>query len=322
MSHNKRLILGALVGALLLPFQACTNGSTPAKEPPAKREQAPSSVQSQSEKPPPEPAKEALPAAEEILAKAVEAIGGKDRLERIESVHYAARISMTGLNITGEIASWWRGEEFYTDSTMVGVGRIQVGKKGDTIWSEDPILGLRKLEGKEAEQAQWQSSLFLAADWKRYFASAKTTAARELDGKPVYDVLLTSEAADEVVLSFAADSGLQVALSFSQASPMGVMPIKMKMEDYRDVEGLKVAFRHVTDASLGTIVQEITKIELNVEVDETKFAMPSSPGQAPGVATGVPPAAGQPAPATPKTKGMPFGPDGKPGLPVPSKKKQ
>jgi hypothetical protein len=205
---------------------------------------------------------------------------------------------------------------------MPGVGLVRQGKKGNTIWSEDPILGLRKLEGKEAEQIQWQSVLYLAADWKRFFTTAKTTGAREVDGKRVYDVLLTSAAGDQVTLSFEAESGLHVGLSYKQAHPMGAVPVEMKMEDYRDVDGLKTPFRQVADASLGSIVTEFAKIELNVEVDESKFEMPSAPGATTGAATGTPPAAGQPAPAAPRHKGMPFGPDGKPGRPVPPKKKQ
>jgi hypothetical protein len=248
----------------------------------------------------------------------VEASGGKERLDAIETIHHTGRVTMPGLNIGGEAATWWKGEDFYIESLIPGIGPIRQGKKGDTIWGEDPILGLRKVEGKEAEQAQWLASISIAAEWKRHFTSAKTTGARDVDGKRVYDVLLTSAAGDEVTLTFDAESGLHVGLSFSQASPMGAMPIKMKMEDYRDVEGLKTPFRQIADAGLGTIITEITKMELNVEVDESKFEMPSAPGTTPGAATVAPPAVGQP--ASSKHKGMPFGPDGKPGRPVPPKK--
>jgi hypothetical protein len=320
MSKKKHRIVLALAGALLLLSQACTDASAPARDAPAEREQAPPPGQPPSEAPTPEPAKEALPAAEEVLAKAVDAVGGKTRLEAIESTHSTGRLVVTGQNIAGEMEAWWKGGEFYEEITMAGIGRIRAGKQGDTIWSEDPILGLRKLEGKEAEQAQWLSVPLLAASWQRFFTTAKTTGAREVDGKQAYDVTLTSAAGDEAVLSFAAESGLQVALSFSQVTPMGAMPFRMKMEDYRDVEGLKVSFRKVTDASVASMVQEITKIEFNVEVDETKFAMPSAPGAAPGAAA-VPAPAGQPTPA-PKRGAMPFGPDGKPGRPVPPKKQQ
>jgi len=320
MSHKKRSITSALVGVLLLASQACTDASAPAGGTPAKREQAPPPEKSPSEAPTTEPAKEALPAAEDVLAKAVEAIGGKERLDTIESSHSTGRMSMPGLNIGGDIETWWKGEDFYQESMMPGVGRIRQGKKGSTMWSEDPILGLRKLEGKEAEQAEWVASISLAADWKRFFTTAKTIGVREIDGQRVYDVLLTTAAGDQVTLSFEADSGLSIGVSFDQAHPMGTMPIKIKLEDYRDVEGMKVSFRQLTDASLGTMVTELTKLELNVEVDESRFEMPSAPGAPAGAATVAPPAAGQP--AAPAHTGMPFGPDGKPGRPVPPKKKQ
>ena len=74
MSKRKRPILLALVGVLLLPSHACTDASAPARDAPAKQEQAPSPAKAPSEEPAADPAKEALPAAEEVLARAVEAI--------------------------------------------------------------------------------------------------------------------------------------------------------------------------------------------------------------------------------------------------------
>lgn len=298
---------------------ACADASTPASD---TAKEAPGKAAANAPVADAEPAAP-LPEAAELLRKAVDAVGGKAKLDAIETIHFTGRISIAGQNIGGDLAIWWKDGEFYMETTMVGLGRVRAGKQGDRVWSEDPILGLRTLTGKEAEQAQWQSALFLAADWERYFGNVQTTGERELDGKKVYDVKLTSNSGDEVVMTFDAESGLQVAMELAQASPMGPMPVKMKMEDYRDVDGMKVAFRQVTDASLATMTQEVTKIEFNSPVDESRFAMPTAPNAGPpppaSPAADAKQAPGQPAP---KKTMMPFGPDGKPGMPVPDKGKK
>ena len=218
---------------------------------------------------------EVLPDAEGILAKAVEAVGGKDKLASITSFHLTGKLVVSGQNITGDLELWWKDGDFYTEQKMVGIGEIRAGKQGKRIWSEDPINGRRELGGLEAEQHTWASSLLLAADWKRYFTKAETIGKREKDGKTLYDVKLQSDSGAEVELTFDAESGLQVAQKFQQDTPLGKMPVSVEMQDYRDVDGLKLPFKQVTDASLAEATQEVTSIEFNVPVDTSKFAMPT-----------------------------------------------
>jgi hypothetical protein len=316
MTSTRNRIRFAFITAIFVFLGACTDTDKSAPAPsrsPAPEAPTPNTATSDTSS---APAHVALPAAEDLLARAVDAVGGVKRLAAIESIHYTGKMTIAGHNIIGELALWWKGGEFYMETTMIGIGKIRAGKRGDVVWSQDPILGLRTLAGKEAEQAEWQSELFLAAEWQDHFAEAETVEARELDGRPVYDVKLTSAAGDEVLMTFDRETGLQVAQSFSQVSPTGAIPLRIKMEDYRDVDGLKVAFRQVMDASIATMEQQISSVEFNVEVDESRFAMPSA-------------ASGSPAPKTePESKSrtgraaMPFGPDGKPGRPVPTRTKR
>jgi hypothetical protein len=96
-----------------------------------------------------------LPDAEGILAKAVEAVGGKEKLASITSFHLTGKLNVSGQNINGELELWWKDGDFYTEQKMIGIGEIRAGKQGKRIWSEDPINGRRELSGLEAEQHTW-----------------------------------------------------------------------------------------------------------------------------------------------------------------------
>jgi hypothetical protein len=250
------------------PAAATTAGDTPAAAGAAKTTDAKPEAEAE--------AAPVLPEATEILAKSIEAIGGQTALDAIDSFYYEGKVELVGQNISGDVKVWWKEGDFFTEQNMLGVGNVSAGKLGDEIWSSDPIAGLRKLEGQEAEQHMWASSLQLAADWKRYFDEAKTVAERTEDGAKVYDVELTAKTGGKVKMTFDAESGLQVGQTFDQVTPLGAMPITVKMEDYRDVEGVKIAFKQVTDAKIATATQVITKIEINPEISEARFQMPKS----------------------------------------------
>jgi hypothetical protein len=217
---------------------------------------------------------EPLPDAAALLEKSVEASGGREKIGAIQSFHFAGKVSAPKLNITGSVETWWKGGDFYMVQTIEGIGTNRSGKQGDVIWTEEPINGLRKLDGQEAEQHSWASSLLLAADWKKYFTEAQTVAAKDHDGKPAYDVKLTSKSGAELTLTIDKESSLVVAQDFEVVNPMGRTPVKMALEEYREVEGVKIPFRQSSDLGVLQLSQEISDVKFNVEVDASKFAMP------------------------------------------------
>lgn len=220
------------------------------------------------------PAVPELPAAEAILDRAAVAMGGKEAIAGVESFYYRGTIEVVGQNIRGDLEIWWKGGDFFMTQAVPGIGEMRAGKQGDEIWSEDPIYGRRKLSGVEAEQHAWASSLLLAAEWQRYFDRAKTVGKRVADGHTIYDVELAAASGLQVVMSFDADTGLQVGQSLEQVTPMGRQPFDVRFEDYRQVDGIEIAFRQVIDAKIQQMVQVITEVRINPDVDESKFAYP------------------------------------------------
>lgn len=226
-------------------------------------------------------AKPSLPDAATLLADSVVAVGGKERLTSIQDFHLKGKISAAAQNLNGEVETWWKDGDFYMVQTIPGLGINRSGKKGDVIWAEEPINGLRRLEGKEAEQHTWASSLNLAADWDRYFAKAETIGEREVDGKKAYDIELSADSGAKLTFTIDAQSKLMIEQSFAVESPLGAMPVAIRSLDYRDVDGMKIPHKQVTDAGVMKLTQELTVVELNTGVPTESFGMPT--GDAPVV---------------------------------------
>jgi len=257
------------------------------------------------------PPENAFPAAADLLAKSVDAVGGKAKLASVKSFHLEGSIGAPKQNLKGKVETWWKGGDFYMVQTIPGLGINRSGKKGDLIWAEEPINGLRKLDGKEAEQHMWASSLLLTADWRDFFETATTVAERTIEGKKAYDIELSAKSGAVLTVTIDTTSYLMVEQSFKVFSPMGSMPVTIRSTDYRDVEGMKIPYKQVTDASIMELTQELTVVELNAPVDEANFAMPTEDvpvvdAKDPGSVGTVPPPAENPAgdklPAAPAQK--------------------
>lgn len=296
-----RRISSLLISALLLaPGCDKSTEGTPADTP--KKEAGEGSAPAGDEAPAKDDAdpESNLPDAKELLAKSVEAVGGQATLDKVQSFHLEGTIGAPKQNLTGKVETWWKGGDFYMVQTIPGLGINRSGKKGDVIWAEEPINGLRKLEGKEAEQHMWASSLLLTADWDQFFDEAKTTAERMVEGKKVYDIELSAKSGATLTVTLDAKTHLMVEQSFKVHSPLGSMPVTIRSTDYRDVDGMKIPYKQVTDASLMELTQELTVVELNAPVDEATFAMPT--GDVPVVDAKDPASIGSPPAEAPAKK--------------------
>jgi hypothetical protein len=215
-----------------------------------------------------------LPEATEVLAKSIDAVGGKAAIDAIDSSYTESKTEIKAQGLTVATKVWSKGESFYVESDMPGMGLSQVWKKGDEIWSKDPINGMRKLEGKEAAQAMWSSDPVLAANWNKYFDKAQTVRFSKDGDRQLVEVELTGKDGEALTLLFDAETYMPAGQSFKQETPMGSMPIRITYSDFREVGGVKVAFKSVSDMQVVSAEQITEKYEVNVKVDDKKFNPP------------------------------------------------
>ncbi len=217
------------------------------------------------------PEADSLPAAEDVLAAAVAAIGGKDKVAAVTSFYSEATMTIEAQKLSAEIRTWWKNGDFYIENDMAGVGLTQLWKRGDEIWSSDPISGKRKLAGAELAQTAWAGSLSIAADHAKFFTEAKTTGRRTVGEAELVDVVLTDATGNVLTLSFDTSTKLLAEQRFTQATPMGDVPVHIVMDDYRPVAGLMTSHRTVTRMSVVEAVQTLDKFEVGVAIDDAKL---------------------------------------------------
>lgn len=241
----------------------------------AKTESADKGIAAVAEKAATDAKTKSSPEVEAQITKAIDALGGAATIQALESFHSVAKLEIKGQGMSAKVETWWKQGDFYIESEMTGVGTTKAWKHGADTWSEDPISGKRKLEGREAEQAAWGASVSLLVEHSRFFESAVLGETRKDGETEVVDILFTTPGGAEVTVSLDTETNLPFSQSFKQASPMGDTPVTTYFEDYREVAGIQTPFRTRTSLSIVEAVTTTETWEPNVPVDDSKFVPPA-----------------------------------------------
>lgn len=224
----------------------------------------------------PEVAQTDLPSAESLFASNVDAIGGKAKIDMIKTYYREDDMEVVGQGIKINNKMWWSNGDYYSEATMPGMGLTRGWKVGEDIWSEDPINGLRKIEGKEANQQLRAMELAITATWKNHFSKAETKARRMIDGKPAIDVVLVTNDGDETVMTFDEESKLLVEQSFTQDTPMGKIPTTALSQGYKDFDGFTVSTKSSMQMAGTEIVGTMVDFKPNAKIEKGKITLPDA----------------------------------------------
>jgi hypothetical protein len=238
-----------------------------------------------------EPA-EVLPDAAGLLDAHTQAAGGVDKIASFETIHATGKVDSGRQKLSGTTEMWWKkGGNFYVEQFIEGIGTSRIGYDGTTIWLDDPITGLRILEGEEAQSYIQTSLMFPSHDWRQQFTEAKTLGKKKLDGGgEAWEVELVSKGGPNVIIGLDVDTKLISYMKTTQVTPMGSMPIEAYAEDYQDVAGYKFAMKKRSEVKpLLELQEDITAFEVNVPIDEKNFVFPSKREQVPADPTAQPP---------------------------------
>lgn len=222
--------------------------------------------------------KEKLPDGGELLAAHVEASGGAAAIPKFESLHVEGEIAVESHNLKGTTKLWWQKDgKFYLEQYIEGIGMSRVGHDGETIWLEDPITGLRKLEGSEAVGYLQSSAMFLGHDWQGQFSAANTLGKQKLeDGKEVWEVELVSKGGPNLTIGLDADSKLIRYVKTMQPSLLGETPFEVRSDRYEAIEGYKFPMQKtIAISGLIELDETVTETQVNVPIDPAMFAFPS-----------------------------------------------
>ena len=248
--------LASVTLALTLVVAAC--------QPPAPASPAPADEQTTTST--------SLPAARQILDRHIQEIGGREAMQRIQSLRTSATLAFSGL--TGQMTAYAaRPNRLLVHTSLPGVGDIRTGYDGQVAWSVDPVQGPRLLTGRELEEMRERARFDQMLKDPSTYASAETVQRTTFEGRPVYEIRIVRPSGREETEYYDAETGLQIGQVTTQSSSMGQVQVTTVMSDYRRFGPLLMASKAVQ--RLGP--QEITVTMNGAEYDtvpDSVFVLP------------------------------------------------
>jgi hypothetical protein len=234
--------------------------------------------------PTPQAATTALPSADEVVKHYVAAIGGREAWGKLHSRVSKGTIEIPAMNhLTGTIEVHMKAPNSILVVINLGEAVIEQGFDGTTAWSDDPRNGLRELSGGELEDEKRESNFYHALDLPKIYSSMKVTGTEKIRDHDTYVVEATPVGGgDPDKLYFDTASGLQVRSINHRHTPDGPLEFTANIEDYREVDGIKLPFTVEQMSAQSAFTIKFTEITHNVELADSQFAKPAAePAAAP-----------------------------------------
>lgn len=218
-----------------------------------------------------------MPTVQEILAKYVEAIGGKAANEKIKSRTAKGTVEISPMGVKGTIESYAAApNKSAAKVTLAGIGDFFEGFDGTTAWSINPIQGNRDKQGEELAQAKLTSDFNRESNLAKLYSKMELKGIEKVGANDAYVVVATPGNLPAETLYFDTKSGLLIRQDTTVIAPEGKVPGKTFLEDYREVDGVKIPFKTRTVLPQYELITTFTEVKNNVAVDDSKFAKPKS----------------------------------------------
>jgi hypothetical protein len=218
---------------------------------------------------------EQLPSVDQILNRYVQALGGKAAIERLTSMAMTGAIEVQSAGLKGKAELIAHVPNKYLLKIEIdGIGAFSQGFDGTAGWAQDPINGLRDISGLELAQLKREADLHRDAHLKDVYTKLVVKGKEKVGTSDVYVVEGTLPEGGSEKLYFDTQGGLLLRTDSVSRSPQGEIPVEGYIEDYKEVNGVKVpvTLRQVTSVLTSTI--KFTDIKSNVEVDQSRFGKP------------------------------------------------
>ena len=227
-------------------------------------------------------AQPALPTADQILAKYVEALGGEQAIRKITSRLITATrqnlsLPTTPLPAPFQIEHYEKAPNLTVIVAQTPAGIAADGFDGNTVWLQDArgrvteAAGVAQMRGKRT--ADFYESLNLKQEYTRMVVQGK----QKVGDRDAYLVIgyLQGDSPDR--LFFDTQTGLLLRKITTVPTPVGDLPTGTDYDDYRDAaSGVKVPFliRILAVSPTISATIRVQKVQDNVAIDNVKFAKP------------------------------------------------
>ena len=224
----------------------------------------------------------AVQSADEVIEKYLEAVGGRAALSKLTSRRSVGKMTintqagaMDGVVETNEKAPNKLRVLTKVDLSSVGAQPMVVESvfDGTDGWTSG-LQGRQQISGEELDEMRNNTFPTPLLDYKAAGATALLLPREKVSGKPLIVVSLTPVKGRVVRMYFDPDTYLLVRKTTRVSGPgSGGSDQIIELSDYRDVGGIKTAFKYINTTFGQKSTVKLDKVEHNVPLDDALFAV-------------------------------------------------
>ena len=211
---------------------------------------------------------------DQILKHYEEALGGDKAIASITSLRMKGTYEFSGLKGTMEA---WRKEPHKTLTVIEfpRIGKLKKGFDGENRWVQTPVGTYTDNSPEEIASLERDAEVFSAGKIRSLFESMKLESKAWLKSGDV-DVIEGKPANGPAEkLFFDVANGLLVRWDMARRVPnRGIVFVKVHLEDYRDVGGVKMPFNIRFAYEAFNFRIKVDEIKYNTAIDDAIFKKP------------------------------------------------
>jgi hypothetical protein len=218
----------------------------------------------------PAPAAETLPTVKQILDRYVQALGGIDALNKINTrVAKGSRIGADGILVPEEV--YQKAPDKLLTVTSYPQVVFSNGYNGSAAWAHSSRDGATPLPDQLLAQIKRDAVFYKELKTEQLYSSLTLLGKTSVRDADAYIVEAKSADGPTEKLFFDVKTGLLVRRYTESDTPLGKLPLQTDYEDFRDVDGVKQPFLIHWSFPGRVWGRKIDEIKQNVPLDDAKF---------------------------------------------------
>ena len=215
-----------------------------------------------------------LPPADVVIEKMVAAEGG---VATFRTRHLRAEIHLVGPDLRGTFEQWNGGDGKLRERLVLDpFGTLDQGIDGDVVWVDDPVEGVRILEGAERAATVRAARLAPMAKLDEDYPTRRTVGLETIDGRTMVVLALTTSDGSIEEWCIDRDSDLRAVVRTTAETERGTTTTLYHESDYRRVDGVLIPFLARVVTGPESMVIRTVSVEHDVEIPAETFVAPES----------------------------------------------
>jgi hypothetical protein len=220
-------------------------------------------------------AQEKLPTVEQVLDKYVAALGGAAAIQKVKSRISTGTFELPEDGTKGTVTFYAKApnKRRYT-LDLPGFGAIDQCFDGATGWSSNPQSGVRDLSETELAQERISADFYAALNIRNVFSGLAVKGKEKVGERDAVVLEGMESTGGPRVMYFDAATGLLIRVTVERESPEGKVTVENYLDDYREVDGVKLPHLLTQVQPQFRIITQVTEVRNNAPVEDAVFARP------------------------------------------------